>query len=62
MCLMKPLAPYLPCPSPALSAEDQEALTDLYVRGTPANTLRAYERDLLYVSAGKVVLFGATLD
>lgn len=59
---MKPPAPYLPAAAPALSDTDQEALTDLYVRGTPANTLRTYERDLLYVSAGKVVLFGATLD
>lgn len=26
---------------------------DLYVRGTPENTLRAYERDLVYISAWK---------
>ena len=55
-------APYLPAPSPALSQADQDALTDLYVRGTPANTLRAYERDLLYVTAWKSVRFGAALD
>ncbi|MEW2918433.1 tyrosine-type recombinase/integrase [Ruegeria sp. ANG10] len=60
--LMKPPAPYLPVPSPALSAEDQAALTDLYIRGTPANTLRAYERDLLYVTAWKAARFDAALD
>ncbi|SMO82674.1 tyrosine-type recombinase/integrase [Ruegeria faecimaris] len=59
---MKPPAPYLPSPSPALSQADQEALTDLYVRGTPANTLRAYERDLLYVTAWKQARFDAALD
>ncbi|MDP5221092.1 integrase, partial [Ruegeria sp. 2205SS24-7] len=59
---MMPPAPYLPPASPALSAADQEALTDLYVRGTPANTLRAYERDLLYVTAWKTARFGTALD
>ncbi|WP_209509807.1 tyrosine-type recombinase/integrase [Ruegeria sp. HKCCE4150] len=54
--------PYLPGPSPALSQSDQDALTDLYVRGTPANTLRAYERDLLYVTAWKAARCGAALD
>ncbi|WP_282154055.1 tyrosine-type recombinase/integrase [Ruegeria atlantica] len=63
---MKPttstLPPHLPAPSPALSADDQEALTDLYIRGTPANTLRAYERDLLYITAWKTARFGTALD
>ncbi|NOE35879.1 tyrosine-type recombinase/integrase [Ruegeria sp. HKCCD7318] len=59
---MKPAVPYLPAASPALSQADQAALTDLYVRGTPANTLRAYERDLLYVTAWKSARFAATLD
>ncbi len=59
---MKPPAPYLPAASPALSRADQDALTDLYVRGTPANTLRAYERDLLYVTAWKTTRFGTALD
>ncbi len=59
---MKPPAPYLPAASPALSQADQEALTDLYVRGTPANTLRAYERDLLYVTAWKSARFSTALD
>ncbi len=53
--------PYLPAPSPALSPADQEALTDLYIRGTPANTLRAYERDLLYVTAWKTARFDLAL-
>ncbi len=62
---MRPMtapAPYLPAASPTLSDADQDALTDLYVRGTPANTLRAYERDLLYVTAWKSARFAATLD
>ena len=29
-----------------LTDADEAALTDLYRRGTPANTLRAWERDL----------------
>lgn len=59
---MTPPAPYLPAASPALSAADQEALTDLYIRGTPANTLRVYERDLLYITAWKSARFDAALD
>ena len=62
MGLMKPPAPYLPAAPAALSQADQDALTDLYVRGTPANTLRAYERDLLYITAWKSARFGAALD
>lgn len=50
-----------PAKPPALSEADQEALTDLYVRGTPKNTLRAYERDLLYITAWKVARFKADL-
>jgi integrase len=53
------LTPHIP---PALSAADQEALTDLYVRGTPQNTLRAYERDLIYITAWRKAVFGADLD
>lgn len=55
---MKPPAPYLSAAAPALSAQDQEALTDLYVRGTPENTLRAYERDLIYITAWKTLRVG----
>ncbi|WP_299950247.1 tyrosine-type recombinase/integrase [uncultured Ruegeria sp.] len=59
---MKRPTPYLPGPSPALSQADQEALTDLYIRGTPANTLRAYERDLLYITAWKAARFRSALE
>lgn len=51
-------APLSPA-APALCEADQAALHDLYVRGTPANTLRAYERDLLYITAWKRAAFGA---
>ncbi len=55
-------APYLPASSPALSSADQDALTDLYVRGTPENTLRAYERDLVYITAWKAARMGSILN
>jgi len=54
----------LPQPLPAyaqLSAEDEAALSELYRRGTPANTLRAWERDLAYVAAWKAAVFGKPL-
>jgi integrase len=41
--------------------EDRDALNDLYVRGTPENTLRAYERDLIYLTAWRSVAFGGAL-
>lgn len=44
-----------------LSATDEAALTELYRRGTPANTLRAWERDLAYVAAWKQAAFGQPL-
>jgi integrase len=44
-----------------LSAADEAALTDLYRRGTPPNTLRAWERDLAYVAAWKMAAFGRPL-
>ena len=47
----------LPYPVPRLDAEDREALNDLYARGTPENTRRAYERDLIYLSAWKKMRF-----
>ncbi len=46
---------------PALSDTDAAALTDLYVRGTPKNTLRAYERDLIYITAWADAAFEAPL-
>ena len=47
---------------PALPADLETQLEDLYVRGTPANTLRAYERDLVYLTAWKAAAFGTALD
>ena len=44
--------------APNLSVQDEQALLDLYTRGTPENTLRAYERDLIYIEAWK----GAPLE
>ena len=50
--------PTLPGPViTGLSAPDQAVLTDLFVRGTPENTLRAYERDLLYITAWRQAVF-----
>ncbi|SFS22320.1 tyrosine-type recombinase/integrase [Yoonia litorea] len=54
-------APSLTPLTPALSEADQAALTDLYVRGTPPNTLRAYERDLIYLMAWKLAAFDTPL-
>lgn len=45
-------------PAP-LTAVDIEALEALYRRGTPANTLRAWERDLAYITAWKRAVFDA---
>jgi integrase len=50
----------LPLPllhTPSLSDADEAELIKLYVRGTPAATLRAYERDLLYITAWKRAVF-----
>ncbi|MCZ0961005.1 tyrosine-type recombinase/integrase [Paracoccus benzoatiresistens] len=52
----------LPLSPLSLSAEQAEALTALYRRGTPANTLRAWERDLAYITAWKQAAFGTPLD
>lgn len=51
-----------PLPLPALSPADEAALSALYRRGTPENTLRAWERDLAYIAAWKRVAFGQPLD
>jgi integrase len=53
-------APALPADT-ALRPEDEAALSDLYRRGTPANTLRAWERDLVYLAAWKAAVFGQAL-
>ncbi|MDT8853497.1 tyrosine-type recombinase/integrase [Paracoccaceae bacterium Fryx2] len=56
------VAQRLPLPAPAtLSTEDEAALSALYRRGTPANTLRAWERDLAYIAAWKAAVFGRPL-
>jgi integrase len=44
-----------------LSEADEAALTELYRRGTPPNTLRAWERDLAYIAAWKMASFGQLL-
>lgn len=51
-----PIAPF------HLSRADEEALAALYRRGTPENTLRAWERDLAYITAWKRAAFNAELD
>lgn len=50
-----------PLKPPALTDQLERELEDLYVRGTPENTLRAYERDLLYISAWKLYATGDPL-
>ena len=47
-----PIAPF------SLTPADEAALSDLYRRGTPQNTLRAWERDLAYITAWKIARFG----
>ena len=59
--MSQPPAPHLPTTPPALSDNDREALHDLYIRGTPENTLRAYERDLIYITAWRQARFGEDL-
>lgn len=44
-----------------LAPADEAALTDLYRRGTPPNTLRAWERDLAYIAAWKMAAIGRPL-
>ena len=59
---MKAKPPALPVPAyAALSAEDEAALSELFRRGTPQNTLRAWERDLAYIAAWKAAVFGQCL-
>lgn len=41
-----------------LSAEDTAHLTGLFAKGTPANTIRAWESDLAYVTAWRQHRFG----
>lgn len=54
--------PVLPLPLHAqLTDADEAALSELYRRGTPANTLRAWERDLAFIAAWKMAAFGRPL-
>ena len=48
-------------PFAQMSEVDQAALSELYRRGTPANTLRAWERDLAYIAAWKRAVFDQSL-
>lgn len=55
-------APPALTPGPdALDPELARRLADLFARGTPANTIRAYERDLAYLAAWKAAAFSAPL-
>lgn len=51
----------LPVAPITLSKSEEEALSELYRRGTPENTLRAWERDLVYITAWKAAAFDAPL-
>ena len=57
---MDPLPSFLPVPvlRAGLSPADRAALDDLYARGTPENTRRAYAADMAYVTAWKAATFG----
>lgn len=52
----------LPTLSTPLTPADAAALEMLYRRGTPENTLRAWERDLAYITAWKQLAFDAPLQ
>ena len=57
--------PKHPSAPPALSrltGADEAALEDLFRRGTPENTRRAYEADLAYIAAWKRFSFGGALE
>ena len=54
-------APALPACPPALDGAEASVWEDLFRRGTPENTIRAWERDLVYISAWKRAAFGSDL-
>lgn len=56
------VTPHQPLSLPSLNLEDRAAPGDLYVLGTPENTLRTYERDPVYVTAWEQAAFGAALN
>lgn len=57
-----PAHPSAPPALSRLSAADEAALEDLFRRGTPENTRRAYEADIGYIQAWKKLSFGSALD
>ena len=59
---MTTVSHHIPAIAPARSESDAAALTDLDVRGTPKNTLRAYERDLIYITAWADAAFEVALS
>lgn len=62
LCGMTKALPTMLALPAALSDADEAMLTELFRRGTPANTLRAWERDLAYIAAWKQARFGAALE
>lgn len=54
--MVLPIAPF------TLTPAEEAALAELYRRGTPENTLRAWERDLAYITAWKSAAFATPLD
>lgn len=57
-----PKRPFAPPALSRLTDADEAALEDLFRRGTPDNTRRAYETDLAYIAAWKRLSFGGALD
>lgn len=52
----------LPVGGQDLPADQMEVLFQLYQRGTSENTLRAWQRDLIYITAWKRAAYGTDLD
>lgn len=57
-----PARPSVPPALSRLTPADEAALEDLFHRGTPENTRRAYDADLAYIAAWKRLSFGGALD
>lgn len=57
-----PAPPSAPPALSRLTPADEAALEDLFRRGTPDNTRRAYEADIGYIQAWKRLSFGSALD
>lgn len=56
------MAPPLLRPAFQLPAEAEAALSDLYRRGTPANTIRAWESDLTRIECWRRLRFGGPME